>query len=81
MLKTLGSEQHKALISILISKREATGLTQAQLADALGRYQSFIARLESGHRRVDVIEFLELARILGFEAAPVIQALEIMSND
>lgn len=81
MLKTLGSKQHKALISILISKREATGLTQTQLADALGRYQSFIARLESGHRRVDVIEFLELSRILGFEAAPVIHTLEVINKD
>lgn len=81
MLKTLGSKQHKALISILISKREATGLTQSQLADTLGQYQSFVARLESGHRRVDVIEFLELACILGFEAAPVIHSLEATNKD
>ncbi|WP_407049208.1 multiprotein-bridging factor 1 family protein [Methyloraptor flagellatus] len=66
MAKTLGTERHKALISMLIEKREAAGLTQAELADALGEYQSFVARLESGQRRVDVIEFILLSEILKF---------------
>ncbi|WP_112908096.1 helix-turn-helix domain-containing protein [Rhizobium leguminosarum] len=65
--KTLGTERHRALIALLIEKREASGLTQTELADKLGEYQSFVARLESGQRRVDVIEFLELARILNFD--------------
>jgi len=67
MAKTLGSQRHKVLIALLIRKREEAGLTQAQLASSLGEYQSFIARLESGQRRVDVIEFLDLANILGFD--------------
>ncbi|PDT20298.1 helix-turn-helix domain-containing protein [Rhizobium hidalgonense] len=65
--KTLGTERHKALIALLIEKREAAGLTQIELAKKLGEYQSFVARLESGQRRVDVIEFLELSEILGFD--------------
>jgi len=73
--KTLGSEKHKALISLLIKKREAAGLTQAQLAYTLGEYQSFVARLESGQRRVDVIEFLELAEILSFDPFSVLRDL------
>ncbi len=67
MAKTLGTERHRALIALLVEKREASGLTQTELADKLGEYQSFVARLESGQRRVDVIEFLELARILNFD--------------
>ncbi|MGO7366567.1 helix-turn-helix domain-containing protein [Rhizobium leguminosarum] len=65
--KTLGTERHRALIALLVEKREASGLTQTELADKLGEYQSLVARLESGQRRVDVIEFLELARILNFD--------------
>ncbi|NEI18865.1 helix-turn-helix domain-containing protein [Rhizobium ruizarguesonis] len=65
--KTLGTERHRALIALLVEKREASGLTQTELADKLGEYQSFVARLESGQRRVDVVEFLELARILNFD--------------
>ncbi len=68
MAKTLGSERHKALISLLIEAREKAGLTQTELAEKIGEYQSFVARLESGQRRVDVVEFLELAEVLGFDA-------------
>jgi transcriptional regulator with XRE-family HTH domain len=73
--KSLGSTRHKALIDLLIQKREATGLTQAELAERLGEYQSFVARLESGQRRVDVVEFIRLAEILGFDPAKAIAAL------
>ncbi|UGX85994.1 helix-turn-helix domain-containing protein [Phyllobacterium meliloti] len=76
MGKTLGTEQHKALIAMLIAKREAAGFTQAELADALGEYPSFVARLESGQRRVDVVELIGLARVLGFDAAQLVKAIE-----
>ncbi|PLX37893.1 MAG: transcriptional regulator [Hyphomicrobiales bacterium] len=72
MVKTLGSARHTALIAYLIEARERAGLTQTELAEKLGEYQSFVARLESGQRRVDVIEFLELAEVLGFDAAVAI---------
>ncbi len=67
LAKTLGSDRHKALIAFLIERREAAGMTQAQLAERLGEYQSFVARLESGQRRVDVVELIELGSILGFD--------------
>ncbi|MBK5570712.1 multiprotein-bridging factor 1 family protein [Ensifer sp. 2YAB10] len=67
MAKTLGTARHRALIALLIAKREAAGLTQTELAAKLGEYQSFVARLESGQRRVDVVEFLEFADLLDFD--------------
>jgi transcriptional regulator with XRE-family HTH domain len=70
--KTLGSVRHKALIAFLIERREAAGMTQAQLAERLGEYQSFVARLESGQRRVDVVEFIELGSILGFDPSTAV---------
>lgn len=79
MAKTLGSPRHRALIDLLIQKREAAGLTQADLAERLGEYQSFVARLESGERRIDVVEFLELADVLGFDAAKAIARLKKVS--
>lgn len=54
-------------------------MTQAELATRLGEYQSFIARLESGQRRIDVVEFLDLAEILGFDAVKAISALKKVS--
>ena len=76
MGKTLGSTRHKILIDFIVSKREAAGLTQAQLAAKLGEYQSYVARLESGQRRVDVVEFLELAIVLGFDPSKAIRFIE-----
>ena len=64
--KTLNTKRHKELITFLIEKREAAGMTQTQLADSLDEYQSWVARLESGQRRVDVIEYEKLAEILNF---------------
>lgn len=76
MVKTLGSERHRALIDFLIKAREAAGMTQTELAKKLGEYQSFVARLESGQRRVDVVEFLELSEILGFDAISSIREIK-----
>jgi transcriptional regulator with XRE-family HTH domain len=45
------------------------------LAGRLGKSQSFIARLESGQRRVYVVELMELAEVLGFDAAKVVGAV------
>lgn len=75
MAKTLGSERHRALIALLIEAREKAGLTQTELAEKIGEYQSFVARLESGQRRVDVVEFLELAEVLGFDAEESLRKL------
>jgi transcriptional regulator with XRE-family HTH domain len=77
--KSLGSARHKALIGLLIQKREAAGMTQADLAARLGEYQSFVARLESGQRRIDVVEFVDLADALGFVPAKAISALKKVS--
>jgi transcriptional regulator with XRE-family HTH domain len=79
LAKTLGSKRHKALIALLIERRQAAGMTQTQLADRLGEYQSFVARLESGQRRVDVVEFLELAEVLGFDAGKELGAVKNVS--
>lgn len=79
MAKTLGSKRHKALVDLLIEQREAAGMTQADLAARLREYQSFVARLESGQRRIDVVEFLDLAEILGFDPAKAISSLKKVS--
>jgi ribosome-binding protein aMBF1 (putative translation factor) len=65
--KTLGTSRHRALIAFLTQKRKDAGLSQSELAKALGEYQSFVARMESGQRRVDVVEYENLAQILEFE--------------
>jgi transcriptional regulator with XRE-family HTH domain len=77
LAKTLNSRRHKSLVDLLVKRREVIGMTQAELAARLGQYQSFVARLESGQRRIDVVEFLELSEILGFDAAEAVEAIKL----
>jgi len=80
LLKTLRTRQHKALIALLIEKREALNMTQTVLAKRLGEYQSLIARIESGQRRVDVVEFLTLAEILEFDPTQALSEIKARST-
>ena len=80
MQKTLTTERHKALIELMTRYREKTGITQAGLAEQLGEYQSFVARLESGQRRLDVIEFMRLAKILKFNESDILAQLKRIAD-
>lgn len=64
MAKTIRSEGHEALCEALTKARKAAALTQAQLAERLRCHQSFVARVESGERRIDVVELIVLARAM-----------------
>ena len=75
MPRTIRSNRQKLLISMLIERRKSAGLTQAQVAKKLRRYQSHVATLESGQRRIDVIEFLDLAEAIGFDAVELLREL------
>jgi hypothetical protein len=46
------------------------------LAKKLGRPQSFVSKFERGERRLDVIEFLEVAKALSVDPARMIVDLE-----
>jgi|HubBroStandDraft_5_1064220.scaffolds.fasta_scaffold66307_2 transcriptional regulator with XRE-family HTH domain len=76
LAKTLRSKRYKALIGLLVARREAAGMTQSELAARLGKSQSFVARLESGQRRITVVEFMTLAKILRFDPYKLISTLE-----
>ncbi|CAM2178464.1 Helix-turn-helix transcriptional regulator [Burkholderia orbicola] len=75
MVKSTHTPQYRALLDHLIAARKASGLSQADLAARLGRPQSFIAKIEVGERRIDVIEFLELARILQVNPSSILESL------
>lgn len=69
MRKAIYSLQGKALQLKLVQMRQAAGMTHRQLAERLGREHSFVWRIEHGERRVDVVEFFEVCRALGQDAA------------
>lgn len=48
-------------------------LTQQAVADRLGKPQSYVAKVEGFERRLDVIEFLMLAKAVGFNPMPALK--------
>lgn len=57
------SDDHKYLVKQLKNARKEIGLDQGEVADLLNRTQSYISKIESGQRRIDVIQLKELAKI------------------
>lgn len=74
------SEEYQRVINALKKARKDKGMTQAQLAEALGKPQSFIAKVENGERRLDVVEFVHLARLVGVEPISVLNEIFILAN-
>lgn len=81
MSRTLQSSRHIALTHFLIEKRKKAGLTQAQVAKKLRRYQSFVATVESGQRKIDVVELFAFADAIGFDPKEAIRRLAAVSAD
>jgi transcriptional regulator with XRE-family HTH domain len=62
----------------LVEARKNAGLTQSDVASELKQPQSYVSKYERGECRLDVIEFLEVARVIGFD--PLAVVTEIMSE-
>jgi len=70
------TRKHEYFRKILVEARRDAGLTQVALAKKLGRPQSFVSKFERGERRLDVIEFVEVARALSLNTARILSELE-----
>lgn len=71
-LKSLRSRTHRNLCAVLVEARKGARLSQDELARRLRRSQSFVAKIEVGERRVDVLEFIEIARVLNRDPAELL---------
>ncbi|MBB2160582.1 helix-turn-helix transcriptional regulator [Gluconacetobacter sacchari] len=76
MPKSLRSPRQQRLMELLIAARRARGLTQTELAVRLGKPQSYVAKYETGERRIDVIEFLDIATTIGIDVAALLSNLD-----
>lgn len=79
-MSSIYSHEYQFVISALRNARLEQGLTQTTLAKALGKPQSFIAKVENGERRLDVVEFIHLAKLLSIDPATVIKKVMALSN-
>jgi transcriptional regulator with XRE-family HTH domain len=74
--KSVHSPSQAAFCDLIVKARKAAGLTQHDLARRLKKPQSFIAKIEGGERRLDVIEFLMITQAIGADPVRILRALQ-----
>ncbi|MCW6035373.1 helix-turn-helix transcriptional regulator [Spirulina subsalsa FACHB-351] len=75
-MKSIFRPEYDVFRRCLITARKEAQLTQATLAKALKKPQSFVAKYENGERRLDVIEFLLVSRVIGVDPCEILKQVE-----
>jgi Predicted transcriptional regulator with C-terminal CBS domains len=65
-----------AVLALLRQIRQEAGLRQKDLAERLGRPQSFVSKYETGERGLDVAELYELCAACGTSISRFARRLE-----
>lgn len=76
MSRSTANPAYRAFIQALVASRRGAGVTQAQLANRLNRPQSFISKVERLERRLDVVEFCDMARAMGWSPAELLGLID-----
>ncbi len=75
-MKFVFSHDYKIFRRCMIEAHKEAKLTQQTLAKSLKKPQSFVAKYENGERRLDVIEFLLVTRIIGVDPCDLLRKVE-----
>lgn len=76
MTRSVHTTRYQRLLEVLVDARKSRQLSQAALAAKLGRHQTFVSKYERGERRLDVVEFLDVARSLEVDPHKLLRRLE-----
>jgi transcriptional regulator with XRE-family HTH domain len=71
--RTLYTTDHERLVELLRHYRQRAGLRQAEVAERLGRPQSFVSKVEAGQRRLDLIELNAICVALDVSVVTVVK--------
>ena len=63
MNKAIYTKDHKNVVGRLKKARIETGLDQKEVAKILGRTQSYVSKVESGQRRIDIVQLKTFAKV------------------
>ena len=74
-MRSGSNETYERFQEMLVEARKKSGLSQQEVADRLGRPQTYVSKCERGTRRMDTIEFLEMADVIGLDPIAFIRKL------
>ena len=66
---------YREVIEAVVALRKEAGLTQREMASLLNREQSYVGRIETGQRRIDVVELVWICKACGVDPDGAIQRL------
>lgn len=75
MSKTIYLNEYRRLIDELREARERSGMNQSTFAEVLGRSQQWVSLMERGSRRLDVVEFVDICRVLKIDPQTLLDPL------
>lgn len=64
---SIHTPEHSELVLLLKDLRLKAGLSQAEVAEALERPQTYVSAIEVGQRGVDLVQVRELCRLYGVD--------------
>ena len=73
--KSTFTSEYRRLCLLLRNARKQAGLTQQEMARRLDRPQSYVSKYEKGERRLDVVEFLHIAKVIRIDACLLLKKL------
>ncbi len=76
MTESVYTKRYERLRELLVAARKSKGLSQMALAGKLGRVQTFVSKYERGERRLDVVEFLDVALALGIDPHKLLRQIQ-----
>jgi ribosome-binding protein aMBF1 (putative translation factor) len=80
-MKEIGSLRHERLRKLIKLERTRAELSQEEVAERIGRGQTFVSAVERGQHKLGVLEFLELAEAIGFDPFVALRQLAKIKRD
>ncbi len=80
MTRSRQTPRYQRLLELLIAARGDAGLSQVGLARRLGKPQSYVSKFESGERRLDVVELLDVTGSIGCSVLAIVEELLLLES-
>jgi transcriptional regulator with XRE-family HTH domain len=81
MSRSVSTKKYEVFRKMLVEARLSTGMTQRELSERLNFPQSYVSKYENGERRLDLIEFLQIAEVLNINVVTFVAAVQKASNE